>query len=1047
MIIKYYFRKSNLFSKIDDNRVMKRINVIFIFTVLLSLSSCMPDSLTKFEEKSTKKQREKLSGGGTTGEGSVSHISSVYYNQAKGQKLVLKLSNSSEYALDGFISAEPGNVNGVTGKINYIEGSDIYAEITTTTITKDTKTFQKDTPVDNVEEYFTEEGTVSDDIIYTFSLGENIGDSQLGFFPHFETTATLDADDFTFELTPSLGNFASSGIYFVSKGTCYIQSASQFPSCPTAACTAQTIYGTKTSCESAGLVWAVGGTIHGTPTKAVQATSFALSVKDPDGNSTSTNFQMSLSEPPKGLSYSRTVLLHVPSASAFTENDAISSRSGGEGTVIGTSSSVNGTFNTGKLSQYEHDYIEVQIIKGTFLELDDLDNNARYGSQKTYVLGKGIIPYSVKVELTADDDFKDPFYDEYKINENSISIFNSSNSQIAKGRVQYFDKKRTSANKFYLYITITDEDDDLTTDLDGLVSSFAIQSTTATTITTDVIPNVTETIKAVFATNVIITTSSALTLGTAGHDITSDNGSATTAMINSSNISTATYNITKHEGEFVTGDSVDSSNPFSAGEATIQSVSSDKTFYLYRGDEAIINTTIDVIDKSNIKYTIDTGLPAGLSLDEDTGVISGTPTDAATLQVYTMTASSPYGKTTFTFNIKVNDQIIIRNNTESFSYIMHRDRKGKQRVNCRITEDQINSSTPGFNNTVNNINCYLEAGEQELYTKGAEIEIDIGADLCQNLSFTPYFTNQFNRGQTTPGSFPADSTAGNKVAYKHIGADAEQCPQLEEYSTTRAGGTPIGSVGINAKYSLFNDSPKYLCDFDHSLRDNDFPNCDTGSVFVREITYKVRDSGIGCVVDSEKTVEYDCGGLHSSCIAGPALSIMGAQSIDNGSFSEIYNINNEASKKVYKFEAPIQHSPIGYKTNISVANYIAPASCYAGDAYVLDTDQIIQHAVDLKNASVYNPMTNTNPVYRVNCTDGSGETKAFINLYIRDWDEAFKASDDIDLAHPGTLMDAASNDILDYEDILTGATDICDGTTAQSWNHVKATGNFMELEL
>ena len=141
---------------------MKRINVIFIFTVLLSLSSCMPDSLTKFEEKSTKKQREKLSGGGTTGEGSVSHISSVYYNQAKGQKLVLKLSNSSEYALDGFISAEPGNVNGVTGKINYIEGSDIYAEITTTTITKDTNTFQKDTPVDNVEEYFTEEGTVSD---------------------------------------------------------------------------------------------------------------------------------------------------------------------------------------------------------------------------------------------------------------------------------------------------------------------------------------------------------------------------------------------------------------------------------------------------------------------------------------------------------------------------------------------------------------------------------------------------------------------------------------------------------------------------------------------------------------------------------------------------------------------------------------------------------------------------------------------------------------------------------------------------------------------
>ena len=54
---------------------------------------------------------------------------------------------------------------------------------------------------------------------------------------------------------------------------------------------------------------------------------------------------------------------------------------------------------------------------------------------------------------------------------------------------------------------------------------------------------------------------------------------------------------------------------------------------------------------SAVTYSISPGLPAGLSLNPSTGIITGTPTAAVSQSSYTLTASNSFGSTTTTLNI------------------------------------------------------------------------------------------------------------------------------------------------------------------------------------------------------------------------------------------------------------------------------------------------------------------------------------------------------------------------------------------------------------
>lgn len=75
----------------------------------------------------------------------------------------------------------------------------------------------------------------------------------------------------------------------------------------------------------------------------------------------------------------------------------------------------------------------------------------------------------------------------------------------------------------------------------------------------------------------------------------------------------------------------------------------------------VVNTPITDLNPSvsgNVTtYSISPSLPAGLSLNPSTGIISGTPTSASNLTTYTITATNSYGSTTTTITITVNATI------------------------------------------------------------------------------------------------------------------------------------------------------------------------------------------------------------------------------------------------------------------------------------------------------------------------------------------------------------------------------------------------------
>lgn len=56
-----------------------------------------------------------------------------------------------------------------------------------------------------------------------------------------------------------------------------------------------------------------------------------------------------------------------------------------------------------------------------------------------------------------------------------------------------------------------------------------------------------------------------------------------------------------------------------------------------------------------VSYSVSPSLPAGLSLNTSTGVISGTPTSVSPCTTYTITATNACGNSTATVNITVND--------------------------------------------------------------------------------------------------------------------------------------------------------------------------------------------------------------------------------------------------------------------------------------------------------------------------------------------------------------------------------------------------------
>ena len=85
---------------------------------------------------------------------------------------------------------------------------------------------------------------------------------------------------------------------------------------------------------------------------------------------------------------------------------------------------------------------------------------------------------------------------------------------------------------------------------------------------------------------------------------------------------------------------------------------------VYTAGTAISNLTPTNTGGAATSWSISPGLPAGLSFNTSTGVISGTPTSQSLLTVYTITATNVTGSSNFNINITINNPL-----PPSISYI------------------------------------------------------------------------------------------------------------------------------------------------------------------------------------------------------------------------------------------------------------------------------------------------------------------------------------------------------------------------------------------
>ena len=117
---------------------------------------------------------------------------------------------------------------------------------------------------------------------------------------------------------------------------------------------------------------------------------------------------------------------------------------------------------------------------------------------------------------------------------------------------------------------------------------------------------------------------------------------------------------------------------------------------IYTKDEAITDNEPSSTGGAVVSYSIAPSLPAGLSLDPGSGVISGTPTELSAATDYTVTATNSGGSATVTVSITVYDvaslRIIVEDATPSaLSYAMN---PANYTVGEAIT-DNMPSSTGG----------------------------------------------------------------------------------------------------------------------------------------------------------------------------------------------------------------------------------------------------------------------------------------------------------------------------------------------------------------
>jgi hypothetical protein len=511
----------------------------------------------------------------------------------------------------------------------------------------------------------------------------------------------------------------------------------------------------------------------------------------------------------------------------------------------------------------------------------------------------------------------------------------------------------------------------------------------------------------------------------------SNNSSGTITSLNGNSL----Y-VESHFDFYSPADNIDNANPFAAAETSITSVASDNHFNLYLGQEAYIK--LDLQKGNNIRFALDGEPPAGLKVDLSTLSISGTPTDfteagerrSYTISAYNATnAASPE---VHTFTIQIHNHFTLGYDIEDSKtsrYLLHRAKYGNKTRACSITEDMIdiykNSLVSGpVDTSTNIIDCFLDAEEVDLYSKGVALTTEIGGGLCARIEFEPYSIFQYPAGNSTTTALDDDAgeITGN---FDSSFSRTERC-----YFTHSMDGTAFASGCSNLPSGSL--TPDYDCDgvldaedglsimdgavcaYNYTSDPDIQKNCDEGIYKETPIEWVVDgDASNTCQIGVDTTTsgsptQRECGGIHQHCLAGAATDFFSVEELADKALEyfdeDIIDGRIGINKIPWTLVAPITK---GHFSNIGIANYAANNSCgdptETNDNYTYLTSNWKRANYDARSTladgsreKFQDPFHQANPVYTFRCERGDGLALATINLFIREFDTTPTVNNSID---------------------------------------------------
>ncbi len=586
-----------------------------------------------------------------------------------------------------------------------------------------------------------------------------------------------------------------------------------------------------------------------------QSTLITASAENPVGSSSATFTMGPLVASPQYLSVTQNVVLKVLGTSDFEYGKFVSTPDGDKARVI---------------QVIDSEYMYVKVIKGSFERDESLDNTAEFGGEKTSVLDLKNVSFVLEVPDGGAATFARDGY--------------ISSDAGGLGIVSHIFADGANPDQIFIRQTFP--------------GFSAIEPGTAVNIdNTQTYAASATTITRVRANNLELTLDSVASF-TNGQDITYENGSIyASGWIHDVNSSASTVTLNVNREGFHWDANVDNENPLSGTVADITRYRADNTIYMTTTKEIRLNTTL--LAGNDITYSISPDLPPGVTLDTESGVISGAPELSSVKKSYTLTATNTVGgvpqSTTFNFNIKVYDVFSLENATaNASSYVLHRLGKGNEIAECKMTQDQIN----GSNQAAKDITCMLEGGELDIFQQGLQTKVFASKGLCKYTEIRPYGFWQY----------PVKKTTLNNIKFDVTG---ECTGGTRNYANTTS--TDFRCHGNYAADTNFDGGP----------------NCDSGKYTVVTVTNSDADSDGTCDSETIETSEAECGGEALACFAGSQADTFSVAQLKSGVRSTLTTTSTGGSID-YSVTSPQSSNLI---SNRKIANYTASNTCSTTDNY------------------------------------------------------------------------------------------------------------------